>query len=442
MNEAPTRNQRDIRNSAFNFGSQALAILAGLICIPITFRQLGTERFGLLTLVWSTLSYAIAFDLGTGPAVSRATASSLAKDGGVRIAAIVKAGMAIQTVLGTITALVIAAFAPTLIALIKVPHEFRHDATLALYALALTLPFVLLTQSQQAVLEGLERFDLIAYVRTPIAIATYAVPAIGALSGWSLARMMFFLLISRVLGMLVMHVLYRGHVPAGQSGAVRTELPGLFKFGKWLAVSGVLAQVLMYLDRFLLSAMRGLSAVAQYAAPYDAAVKLLVLPGSVSVAMFPGLVKDAAQSDYEEAITRSRVAGRTILRVLFPISAVLVVFAGPLLHLWLGPKLGPEGVMAFRILTFATLLHAVAFPPVVLIEAFGRSDVIAKYSVAELLAYTPILVVAIWRYGVVGAAAAWALRTAALMMWSLWYVRRHMRQAHAVPATRSAKAGD
>lgn len=415
---------RVVRNSAFNLVGQGITLLAGLISIPIAFRNLGTERFGLLTLVWGMLSYAIVFDLGTGPAVARATAASLVKDKGQRIAAIVRAGMSMQIALGLVVALTLALLAPIVIRLLNVPPAFTHETTLAIYALALAVPVVLIAQSQQAVLEGLERFDLIAYIRTPVAVATYAIPAYGAVVGWSLARIMAFVLVSRVVAMVVFYITYVLALPPSQNGSARAELPGLFRYGRWLALSGVLTQLLVYLDRFVLSGMHGLNAVAQYTAPYDAATKLLILPGSIGVAMFPGMAKDAARDQANDAAVRSKAAGRTIMLIMLPICVLLIALAGPLLHWWLGPQLTNEGVNAFRILILATFFHAAAYPPVILIEALGRSDVVARYYLLELIGYLPVMFFAISRFGVIGAAGAWAVRTLALMLWSHWYVNR------------------
>ena len=413
-----------VRNSAFNLSAHAASALAALICIPIAFRQLGPERFGLLMLVWGVLSYAILFDLGTGPAVARATAASIVRDEGRRIAAAFRAGITLQVGLGLFSAALILLLAPALIDVLKVPAQYQEDARAALSVVALTLPIVLVAQSQQAVLEGLERFDLIAYVRAPVAIATYLVPAIGALAGWSLTRMMLLLLVTRVLAGFALHLLYRRSLPPQQTGTVRTELPALFRYGRWLAVSGLLTQVLLYLDRYLLSAMHGLTAVAQYAAPYDAATKLLLLPGSIGLALFPGMAKDAARTRTDDAVARSRTGARMTMMVLLPVCALLFIFADPILHLWLGPQLTSQGVAAFRILLIATVFHAASIPPVILIEALGRSDVVARYYIIEFLIYVPVAVLGIWQFGVAGAAWVWVARTVALMVWSLWYVRR------------------
>jgi O-antigen/teichoic acid export membrane protein len=429
-----------IRNSAFNFGSQAITVVAALICVPIIFRQLGTERFGLLTIVWGMLSYGIVFDLGTGPAAARAAASSLVQDGGRRIAAIFKAALTIQIGLGATAGLGIALLAPALLDLLNVPNVFRAEARDALYVLALTLPLVLIAQSQQAMLEAVERFDLIAYVRTPVAILNYAIPALGALADWSLAHIMLAILLTRVVAMFALHAFYRVAVPPSQGGSVRSELPALFRYGRWLAISGVLTQLLIYFDRFLLSGMHGLTAVAQYAAPYDAASKLLIVPGSIVLAMFPGLSKDAARNRLQDAIGRWQASARIIMIILVPVCALLILFAQPILHLWLGPQIGAEGIAAFRILLLATLFHAAAHPPVILIEAVGRPDVVARYYMVELIVYLPVVVFAVSRFGVVGAAWAWVLRTAGFMLWSIWYARRWLQRPQNTPSPEYANA--
>jgi O-antigen/teichoic acid export membrane protein len=297
---------------------------------------------------------------------------------------------------------------------------------MALYALAIGIPAVLAMQSLQAVLEGLERFDLLALARMPVAVLTYAVPAAGAVMGWPLARMILVIVLARAAATVVLYGFYRHSRPSEHEGRARDEWRGLYQYGRWLAVSGVLTQVLLYLDRFLLSAMHGLTAVAHYTAPYDAASKLLAIPGSIGVAMFPGLAKDKARDRREEALMRSRAAGRAIMMILIPLGIALIAAAAPLLRWWLGPDFGAEGIAAFRILVFAVLLHAAAFPPVIAIEAFGRSDAVARYYLIEILVYVPAAYLTIRAYGVTGAAWTWAARNAALMVWSHWYANRKL----------------
>ena len=236
--------------------------------------------------------------------------------------------------------------------------------------------------------------------------------------------MIFLIEMTRLGALAFMTVANARALPGEQQGFVREEARGLFRFGRWLAVSGGIAQVMTYLDRFILSNVHGLAAVSQYGAPYDAASKLLALPASVGNAMFPGMTRDAALNQHGLALQRSRKVAVFTFMMITPLCAIAIAFAGVFLELWLGPQIQAEGVRAFQILMVAMAFHAVAYPPVYAIEAFGRADVGARYHLVEIVVYAPIAIALIIRFGVVGAALAWALRGAAVMVWSHTYTAR------------------
>ena len=68
-----------VQNSLLNFSSQAISLLVGVVTIPFIVRGLGTDRFGLLSLVWIVLGYFTIFDLGLGRAATKYVAEALGK---------------------------------------------------------------------------------------------------------------------------------------------------------------------------------------------------------------------------------------------------------------------------------------------------------------------------------------------------------------------------
>ena len=99
---------------------------------------------------------------------------------------------------------------------------------------------------------------------------------------------------------------------------------------------------------------------------------------------------------------------------LVPISLVLVVFARPILAVWLGPDYGEQSAVVLQILAVAALLNGLAFVPFALVEGMGHPDLVAKYHLAELPLYLVTLLFLVWRFGIVGAAIGWGLR----MLWT------------------------
>ena len=428
------RSNSIVRNSAINLGANASGLIVALICVPIAFRALGTHRFGLLALLWSVLTYATLFDLGIGRSVARASSAALAHGRLGKVRTIVQRAVTLQFGIGVIAAVVLAFLAPWIAEILNVPDASTADFVLALRAVAASMPLLIVAQSQIGVLEACERFDLIAYIRTPLNIATYVIPTVGAVLQWSLAEIFFALLAVRLTGVLVLHLFYKQLVVAAPEEMTSGELRELLRFGGWLTISAVIIGIMLYADRFVLAAFGTLDDVAQYAAPYDLAAKLLVIPGSIAAVLFPNVSKGIATSQDAKALQGSRSTARIVTFLMLPICLLLILVADPLLHRWLGAQIDSRGVAAFQILVFASALHASSFMPVVFIEGLGRSDIIAKYHLFELPIYLVILALAVKAGGVIGAAWAWAIRSAWLSVWANWYVQHWQRRNRAEPA--------
>ena len=65
------------RNSALNLLGLCSPLLVAIVAIPILIRGLGTDRFGVLTLVWVVIGYSSLFDLGLSRALTKIVAEKL-----------------------------------------------------------------------------------------------------------------------------------------------------------------------------------------------------------------------------------------------------------------------------------------------------------------------------------------------------------------------------
>ena len=65
------------RNTLWSLLGQGAPLLAALVTIPVLVRNLGTERFGILTLIWMVIGYFSVFDLGLGRALTKLVAAKL-----------------------------------------------------------------------------------------------------------------------------------------------------------------------------------------------------------------------------------------------------------------------------------------------------------------------------------------------------------------------------
>ncbi len=99
------------KHTSYNLLGLGLPLLAAVFTIPVLITELGTARFGLLTLIWAVVSYFGLFDLGLGRALTLQLAVVLGKNEPLRIGPLVGTATIIMTALGLFAGLFMAASA-------------------------------------------------------------------------------------------------------------------------------------------------------------------------------------------------------------------------------------------------------------------------------------------------------------------------------------------
>ena len=326
---AGSSRSRVAHNAVLNFLGLAVPLALAFFVMPVAARYLGTVRFGLLGLAWAVTEYLTLFDLGLGRALVKFVADALHRDAG-ELGEIVSLSVTAQLIAGVVGGAVFFLAAPFLVyQVFKVSPETTGEAVAVLRIVGLSVPAVLLTSAQRAILEGAQRFDLSATIKMSSSIVSLSVPAIGAVYGASLASIMLVVLISR----LAICVVY--------AFAIRRALPSLrwtrsrnwdlarriFSFGGWVLVSNTISPLLVYFDRFALGTVAGLLAVGFYTAPYEGVTRLLIIPVSLVSTVLPALTSLEARSEGERFARLAGSAERTLAMVMAIPLSLVVVFA-------------------------------------------------------------------------------------------------------------------
>jgi O-antigen/teichoic acid export membrane protein len=411
-----TRRGDIARNTLLNFLGQGLPLLVGVVTIPVIVAHLKAERFGILALAWAVTGYLSIFDLGISRATTKFVAESLGREQRDEVPSLVWTAASIQAVLGLTGTLIFGSLVPFLVEnVLNIPPYLVDETKLTFYILSLSVPIVLVSQSFRGALEAAQRFDLVNVVTAPAGIATFMAPVVSIWLGWGLPGTVTLLVVSRALALTAYYAGCLRVFPSlrGLPHFARHKVRLLVGYGRWIMVSSVIGPVLVYLDRFILSAVISVAAVSYYSAPYEMVTRLWLIGISLVAALFP-MFSSLGVERPREAFQRIMIPSIGYLTlVLGPIVIVVIAFARELLSLWLGNEFSQQGTVALQILAIGVLVNSVAFLPYSLIQGIGRPDVTAKIHLLEL----PVYVVLSWglvsRWGVAGAALSWSLRASA-----------------------------
>jgi O-antigen/teichoic acid export membrane protein len=407
-----TSGNRLARNTLWNLIGNVAPMLVAIFCIPLLVKALGTNRFGILTLVWALIGYSTVFDFGLGRALTQLVATRLGTDEQQDVPHLVWTSQLMMLFLGFVGTAVLGLLSGWLARhVLHVPVGLESETTRSLYLLAFSIPVVISTAGLRGLLEAYQQFGVTNALRVPTGVFTFVAPLLVLPFSNSLVPVVAMLLGGRLLTWAA-HLFYCAKImPDLRHGiAWRTQaIRRLLHFGGWMTVSNVVGPLMVTLDRFVIAAVVSVTAVAYYTTPFDAITKLWFVPAALLGVMFPAFSMTFMQDRARTAVLYERSV-KLLLLSLFPIIVSVIVLAENGLKLWIGPEFAEHSTRVLQWLAGGVFINCLAQVPFALVQGVGRPDLTAKLHLIELPGYLLALWYLSTRYGIDGAAIAWTAR--------------------------------
>jgi len=406
-----------VRNSLYNLLGLGLPLLVAIVAIPVLIHSLGDEQFGILSIIWAVVSYFGLFDLGLGRAVTQQVAVATAAGDSERIGAIVGTSSLLMLVLGIVAALVMGVAAPWMSREFAAPDKVS-EVTHAFLWMALAMPSIVLTSGYRGILEAMGRFGLVNAIRFPMGVFTFAGPLAVVWAGYArLDVIAAVLCLGRIVACAAHGYYALRSIPdlRGHGVIDRVQIRPLLSMGGWISVSNIVSPLMNYIDRFLLGIMLSAAAVTYYVTPQELVLRLGIVPSAVATVLFPIFARHAASGEDRGSAHFWRPT-LLIFAMMLPLTIVLLLFAEPLLALWISPGFADRSAGILQIMAVAALASGLAQVPFTLLQGRGRADITAKLHLIEFPLYLGLLYLLVMQYGAIGAAWAWLGRILADML--------------------------
>jgi O-antigen/teichoic acid export membrane protein len=416
-----SRSSRIGRNTAINAAGALFPLLLSLATVPPYLHLVGEARYGVLAIVWVVLGYFGVFDLG----LSRATANQIARMRNESAASrerVFWTAVIINASLGAAGGLVLYFVGDLLLGhVVKASGTLHSEAVSALPWLAAAVPLTTVTLVLAGTLEGRERFltvnlltsaGLAMFQLAPLAYAYFVNPRLPGLIMSATLALAASTLVSFVVTARSLPVRGRPRVDAARLG-------GLLRYGGWITVTGLVGPLLTVVDRIVIGAVRGTTAVTRYTVPFALVSRAQILSSSLARTIFPRF----SALEQEDALLVSRQSLSALNAVMTTVTVIAAVVLDPFLRAWVGSDIASESAPVGEILLLGMWLNSMAVVPYAFLQAQGRPDLPAKFHVAELPLYIGGLLVALHFAGIEGAAWAWSGRAAVDAVLLFWAVR-------------------
>ena len=105
-----------------------MPLVVALLAMPVMVKELGLERFGVLTLVWTVIGYFSLFDAGLGRALTKIAAEKLGAEQEQEIPGFIWTAFFIMGLLGVLGAMILGLVSPWLVLQVfKIPNGLREE---------------------------------------------------------------------------------------------------------------------------------------------------------------------------------------------------------------------------------------------------------------------------------------------------------------------------
>jgi O-antigen/teichoic acid export membrane protein len=405
-----------------NVVGATVPLLLSLATIPAYLHLIGEARFGVLAVVWVVLGYFGVFDLG----LSRATANQIARARNEPPASrerVFWTAFILNASFGAVGGLLLFFVGHFLLGhVIKAAPSLQSEAVDALPWLALAVPATTVTLVIAGTLEGLERF-LTANSLTVVGLAMFQLAPLGYAYwiGDSLSGLIMAATLALIASVALSFAVTAVSLPVrGRPRIDRDRLGVLLRYGSWITVTGLVGPLLTILDRILIGAVLGATAVTRYTVPYALVFRAQILSTGLARAIFPRF----SMLGRTDATHVARQSLSALAAVITPLAVIGAVALDPFLRVWVGDDIASSSAPVGEILLIGVWMNSVAVVPFAFLQAQGRPDVPAKFHLLEVGPYVGALLIGLRWAEIEGAAWAWSGRAVADALLLFWAARR------------------
>ncbi|GBR11924.1 flippase [Acetobacter oeni] len=401
-----------LSNTGWNILGRVAPVFVALLVTPKLIHLMGLSRWGLFTIALSLVGSFGIFDLGLGRALTRAIADGVSNDADEKqIADLSLTGTVTLGIIGFIGGLIAAVAVQIWVSHgLKIPEELKWETRLSLWVLCATGPLLLINAAMWGIMSAYQAFRTVSLVSVPISVMYYLGPLIMLLFWNSLIGVMLSLAVCRLWMTVAYLRICLNLMPALRTARIRPVLlKPLLRIGGWMTISNLAYPILIYFDRFVIASVVSVAATAFYTTPLDVVSRFAILTNAVAGSAFPAF-SSSWRNNIPETVELFRTSLLVMTALMFPVCFWSALFSHAFLVFWIDPLFAVNSTLIMKLLCLGVFAGALDTICAGFLDAIGRPDTSARLSLGELCVYLPILFLCVKNFGIVGAAAVWALR--------------------------------
>lgn len=395
-----------LRNGLANMLAGALPIVIVIFTTPYVVNTLGTEHYGLLTLITAIIGYFAIIDINFTAGSLKYVSEFHASGETSKRDQTLTAGFLLYVLIGLAGGGLIYGLADWLVRHVFAVPENAH--ALAASTLRLASLGFLLGQVQMylnTVPQALRRYDQSALLESIFGMLAPLANVLVLWLGGGLYEIVLVRIVVSVVNLLALGGLIRRLLPDSRFiKPTRAVLAPLASFSGFAYLNRLATLAYAQGDKLIIGALVGMSALTYYAVPFMLANRVYGLSYRLSSVMLPAASSLAAINQHDRMQDLYLYSARYVFFVNCVLTLLLVSAAHEILLYWISPEMAAAGSLILVLIALGNLLDSLTNAPSLVNDGLGKPKITGLFAISRaVLGLSAVFVLVQW-LGVVGAA--------------------------------------
>jgi O-antigen/teichoic acid export membrane protein len=402
--------RRLLKDGVTNVTGYIVSLVLTFVMTPILIRGLGTQPYGVWTLVESVVTYLALADAGVGAALVRFVSKYRGANDSDGINEVFNTTVAIFALAGlgaAICTAVLCVFAPVIF---QLPPDLQTEARWLLAAGGFTFSLGLPLSAYNSTLTGLRRYGRINVIQNTLLVVRYALLMLVVAYGGGLRGVAVALVITSIVGHVWRAITVHRLLPSlrlSREWITWATVNRIFGYSAYVFMAGAASKLQVN------AVIIGMFLVPQYIT-YYAVGSLLLRRGSNLICTALSVLTPAFSTlegrDDQQSIRELLVnAIRYALFAVIPFQIGLIVLGRQFLQLWVGADIAQESYSILWVLAVPLPLMACNWVSNRMLQGIGKIKSYAAYSAIHAVANLMLALALVSWLGVFGVALSTAI---------------------------------
>lgn len=260
-----------IRNTMANYGIQLWTYVLNFVMMPIIIYFIGVVEYGIYLLVTAFIGYFGLLDLGIGRSLLKFIAEYHARKDKDKLNEVINTAFFIFLGIGIVGAIGLFIIGTFFIGIFNLEGDLLLKAKFIIYLLAITFITSFSLSTFKNIMEGIQRYDILAYISFIISLVNIAVTVTVLLLGYGIVELLFYTICFGLIGYVIITISVHKYLPyitIKSSYLNRDMVRTLFGLSLFLLFFLIFARIIYYTDTLVIGFYLGAAMITFYTAAW------------------------------------------------------------------------------------------------------------------------------------------------------------------------------